>query len=347
VIRNRFWLLPLWVQGLVRGAICAVAIGAMIRMLYPMFVYRMGWPLTALSVIALCAAATGATLYLRRAVRQRSVEALGGLDRRRSLAALEALRTGEVPADPDVLAAAIRAGTLVQAYRRTRTRAQRAAQGLVPVVAITSGVVEFFRLPVAFGALLIGVGLWWVYLLLATVRRRRRTDENMRVLRAADPGQPELEDIDVAALPPLRNARVWAVLVVCVSAFMTLVWLTAYSKPQCNTVNAVMKLVYEKRQLADPQNMTRGQPNLAAYRDWSDQLHRDADQVSDPRIAPRLRRIADLSDQAVKQFAQSRDALVMPPPGYSLADQERTFSTTMQTLFNEENAVGEVCFSRH
>jgi hypothetical protein len=347
VIRNRFWLLPLWVQGLVRGAIFAVVIGTVIRVLYPMFVYRMGWPLTALSVVTLCAAATGATLYIQRPVRQRSVQALGGLDRSQSLAALEALRTGEVPADPGVLAAAIRAGTLAQAYRRATTRARR-AQWLVPVAAVTWGVVELFQLPVAFGGLLIGVGLWWVYLLLATGRRRRRTDENLRALRsAADPVVAEAEDIDVAALPPIRNGRIWAVVAGCVTAFMTLVWFVAYSEPQCNTVHAVMQLVYEKRQLGDAQNMTRGQPDLATYRDWSDQLHRYADRVSDPRIAPRLRRIANLSDQAVKQFAQSRDALVMPPPSYSLADQEKTFSTTMQALFDEETAVGEVCFPHH
>jgi hypothetical protein len=347
MIRNRFWLLPLWVQGLVRAAIFAIAVGGVVSVLYPMFVYRMGWPLTALSVIALCGTAIGAALYIQRPVRQRAYQALGGLDRPGSLAALEALRTGEVPADPDVLAAAIRAGALVQAYRHKTTRTQRAAQRLIPAVAITAGVVELFRLPVAFGGLLIGVGLLWVLQLVTTARRRRRTDKNLHVLRAAtDPGLGQAEEVDASTLPPIRSGRVTLAIAILVTAFMALVWFVAYSEPQCNTVNAVMQLVYDKRQLGDPQNMTRGQPDVATYRGWSDQLHRYADQVSDPRIAPGLHRIADLSDQAVTQFAQSRDALVSPPHDYSLADQEKTFSTTMQALFDEENAVGAICFPR-
>jgi hypothetical protein len=92
--------------------------------------------------------------------------------------------------------------------------------------------------------------------------------------------------------------------------------------------------------------MTRGEPDLAAYRDWSARLHRYADQVSDPRIAPRLRRIADLSDQAVTQFAQSRDHLVGGPPDYSLAEQQKAFSATMSALFGEEKAVGALCFTQ-
>lgn len=306
MIRNRFWLLPLWVQGLARAAIFAIAVGAVVSVLYPMFVYRMGMLLTGLSVIALCATATGATLYIQRPVRQRALQALGGLDRPRSLAALEALRTAEVPTDPDVLAAAIRAGNLAQAYRRKTTRAQRATQWLIPAVAITAGVVELFRLPAVFGGLLIGVGLLWAIQAATAARRRRRTDENLDVLRAADPALSEAGDVDASALPPLRNGRVMAAIAIPVIAFMALVWFVGFSQPQCYTVDAVMRLVYQNRQLGDPQNLSRGDPDLATYRAWSDKLHRYADQVSDPRIAPRLRRIADLSDQAVKQFAHSR-----------------------------------------
>jgi hypothetical protein len=345
MIRNRFWLLPLWVQGLVRAAIFAIAVGGVVSMLYPMFVYRMGLLLTALAVIALCGIATAAALYVQRPVRQRSLQALGGLDHPRSLAALEALRTGEVPADPDVLAAAIRAGALVQAYRRKTTRTQRAAQRLIPAVAITAGVVELFRLPVAFGGLLIGVGLLWVLQLVTQARRRRRTDKNLQVLRAAaDPGLPE--EVDASTLPPIRSGRVTLAIAILVTAFMALVFVMGRTSPDCYTVNAVMNLVYDNRQLADPQNMTRGQPDLATYQAWSEKLRSYANQVSDPRIAPHLRRIADRAGLAATLFSESRAALVAPPPDFSLNAQEKAFTATMGAVFDEENAVGAICFPR-
>jgi hypothetical protein len=345
VIRNRFSLLPLWARGLVRGAIMAIAIGALISVLYPTFVYRMGWLLTALSVIALCAVATGATLYIQRPVRQRAVQALGGLDRPRSLAALEALRTGEVPADPDVLAAAIRTGALAQAYRRKTTRAQRVARWCVPAVAITWGVVELFRLPVPFGGLLIGVGLQWVFLLVTTARRRRRTDENMRVLRVgADPGHSEVGEVDAASLPPLRNGRVTAVLATLVTAFMALVWFVGFSHPDCRVAGAAVDLIYDKRQLANPRN---SEASPAAYRAWSQQLRGYAEQVSDPRIAPRLRHIADLSTQAVAQVEHARSADVGSLPGDFPADQDKAFDAIIQAIYREDTAVAAVCFPHH
>jgi hypothetical protein len=97
---------------------------------------------------------------------------------------------------------------------------------------------------------LIGVGLWWVFQLLSIARRRHRTDENMRALRAAAPDSGVVgDDVDAASLPPSHNGRVAAVVAVLVIAFMTMVWLAAYSQPQCNTVGAVMDLVYDQPSL--------------------------------------------------------------------------------------------------
>ncbi|BBZ15158.1 hypothetical protein [Mycobacterium branderi] len=342
MIANRFWLLPLWVQGLVRAAIFALAVGAVVYVLYPTFIYRMGVLLSALSVIALCGIAMGATLYIQRPVRQRAVQALGGLDRPRSLTALEALRTGEVPSDPEVLAAAIRAGTLAQAYRRKTTRAQRAAQWCIPVVAITAGVVELFRLPPAFGGLLTGAGLLWVVQLVTNARRRRRTDESLQVLRAAaDPGMPEAADVDASALPPLRYGLGIAAIVIPVIAFMTLVWFVSFSDRDCRVAGAAVNLIYDKRQLADPRN---SEASLPAYRAWSQQLRSYADQVSDPRIAPRLRRIGDLSAQAVALVEHSRGADAGDSREDILPGPDKAFGATMQAIYTEDAAVAAVCF---
>ncbi|MGA7134022.1 MAG: hypothetical protein WBZ15_17070, partial [Mycobacterium sp.] len=226
MISDRLWLSPLWVQWLLRAAIFAVFVGGFVLVMYPMSVYRMGWLLTALAVIGLSTVTSGATAYMRRPIRRRYLDALQGLDRPRSLAALEALRTGEVPADPDVLAAAIRTGALAQAYRRGTTRAQRAARWWIPAVAIATAVVEFLATIPLLGEILIGVALLSVIQSVSRARRVRRMRENLQVLRAAaDPGPPAPGDDEVAvALPPRRYWQLMAAVTIPVVVFMTLIY---------------------------------------------------------------------------------------------------------------------------
>lgn len=349
MIRDRLWLSPLWVQGLIQAAVSTIFVGAVVVELYPMFIRRVGWPLSALAVTGLCGITIGSVLFLQRPVRQRGLAALGSGTRQHRLMALRALRRGEVPADPQVLASAIRYGDLVQAHLRKVSRVQRAMQWLVPAAAITYGVVELFRLPWRFGALLIVVGLWWIVLAVLRTRRRRTTFRNLEALRAA--AGPDLvaagDDGAGTALPPLRFRLVLAALVIPVVMFMTLVYVVIRADPDCYYVAAAADLIYDQWHLADPQNMTRGQPDLATYRNWAQQLHSYAEHVTDPRLAPHMHRISQLADQAVTLFAQSRDAMAQQPPGYDLNTQERAFSGTMQKLADEDNAVYAVCFPRH
>lgn len=350
MIRNRLWLAPLWVQGLIRAAMFTLFIGAMVVELYPMFVLRAGWPLTALAVITLCVITTGAVLLLQRPARQRGLDALGAGTRQQRLTALEALRTGQLPTDPDTLAGAIRYADFAAAYRRKASRTQRALQWLVPVAAISYGLVELFLLPARFGVLLIGVGLWWILLSVLRARRRRRTSRNLETLRAA--ANPDLvsvtEDGAVAALPPIRFRLAFVAVVIPVVAFMMLVYVVTRADPDCYYVAGAADLIHDHWQLADPQNMTRGQPDLAAYRNWAQELHGYADRVTDPRLAPRLHRISDLADRAVTLFTESRDAMFkQPPPGYDLTTQEKAFNATMGQLADEDNAVFATCFPRH
>jgi hypothetical protein len=348
VIRDRLWLSPLWVQGLVKAAICTIFVGAVVVELYPMFILRVGWPLTALAVIALCVITTSAVLLMQRPARQRGLDALGGGTQQDRLAVLAALRTGEVPTDPGVIAGAIRYGDVVQAYQRKISRAQRALGWLVPAVAISYGVVELLRLPPQFGVLLIAVGLWWIVLSVLRAHRRRRTLRNLEALRAAAPDLVSAGEAEtVTALPPLRFRLALAAVVIPVVAFMTLVYVVIRADPDCYYVAGAADLIHDQWQLTDPQNMTRGQPDLATYRNWAQQLHSYAEHVTDPRLAPHMDRISQLADQAVTLFAQSRDAMVKQPPGYDLGTQQRALSATVQKLADKDNAVFAVCFPRH
>lgn len=119
MIANRLFLAPLWVVGVLRGRLAVIFLSAVLAVMYPTFVDRAGLPVAALAVIALSTIATGTMIYIGLPARRRSRQALDGLDRTRSLAALDALRTGQIPADPGVLAAAVRsADALVVPDRR-------------------------------------------------------------------------------------------------------------------------------------------------------------------------------------------------------------------------------------
>ena len=346
MIRDRLWLSPLWVQGLIQAALATIFVGTVVVVYFPMFILRVGWPLSVLAVTGLCAITLGAVLFLQRPIRQRGLAALGGETSQHRLAALASLRSGEVPTNTDVLAAAIRYGDMVQSYQRKTSRIQRALPWVVPAVAIAYGVVELFRLPARFGGLLIGVGLWWIVLAVLRTRRRRRTVRNLETLRAA--AGPDLiaagEDAAGTTLPPLRFRLAVAALVIPVAAFMTVVYAVTRADPDCYSVAGAAEFIHDHWQMTDPQNMTRGQPDLAAYRQWAKQLRGYAEHVTDPRLAPHMHRITELADQAVTQFAQSRDAMVKQPPGYDLNTQQRAFSATAQQLADEDNAVYAVCF---
>ncbi|PBJ31920.1 hypothetical protein XV03_18910 [Mycobacterium avium subsp. hominissuis] len=331
-----------------RTAASAVLVGAVVFWIFPMFVYQIGWLWAGLAVIALCAITSGATTYIQRPIRQRYLDALQGLDRKKSLAALEALRTGVVPADPDILAAAIRTGTLAQAYQRGTSRAQRAAQWWIPVAVIVAAVVEFLASVPLLGGMLIGVAFLSVIQSMTRARRRQRTRENLEVLRAAADSAAIASPYDherAIAVPARRYWQLVAAVAIPVIVLMTLIHIVDRTSPDCRVVHAAVKLIYDKRQLADPQNITRSEPDIGTYRDWSQQLRDYAKRVSEPRIAPHLGRIADLSDQAVAQVVQARDAHATTPADHR--DQQKAFETTMQALVDEDNAVAAVCFPHH
>lgn len=69
--------------------------------------------------------------------------------------------------------------------------------------------------------------------------------------------------------------------------------LSTQPRPDCRTAAAAVQLVHDRSDLLDLKNIVVGGPDLAAYRNWADQLSRLAGQVSAGDIAPHLRAIAD------------------------------------------------------
>jgi len=106
---------PLWVMLLINAStLVVVVVGYLVL---PGFVAGLhcAWPLAV--VVALCGVAL---TVLANPVRQRFAAAVAGLNRAQRAQAVAALRRDFVPCEPEVLAAALRLGTLMVAYRSRR-----------------------------------------------------------------------------------------------------------------------------------------------------------------------------------------------------------------------------------
>jgi hypothetical protein len=113
--------------------------------------------------------------------------------------------------------------------------------------------------------------------------------------------------------------------------------------PDCRTAAAAISFVAEQRDLLDPKLITADGPDLSKYQDWSDQLEGYANRVSAPDVTPHLRRIAELSGQAVAIVREVRNA----PPDRSAPGQierrEWAYHDATAAIVDEENALNSGC----
>jgi 4-amino-4-deoxy-L-arabinose transferase-like glycosyltransferase len=120
----RLVVAPWWVLWLVNAALFAAALIAICALGLPGFTDA-GWIWPLVSVVGFSLIATALTTIAQRPVQQSYAPAIAGLSLPQRSQAAKALRRGEIPSDPRVLAAAIRVGNLSLAYRRTGVPAYR------------------------------------------------------------------------------------------------------------------------------------------------------------------------------------------------------------------------------
>jgi hypothetical protein len=345
----RLVVAPWWVLWLVNAATFAVTLLAICVLGFPGFAAS-GWTWPLLSVLGFSAIVTALTTRARRPIQQSYARTVAGLSLPQRSQAVRALRRDEVPADPAVLAAAIRLGTLSTAYRRRVPPWQKRLAWCVPVLWLVSAVLEFVGNSPRSGLAWCGLALLVAARLAWTTRRARRLPGRLERLRSAADSSPQalsaLADAhDSAAPPPSRQFRIAfvAVVVVAVAGGIFAVYRQGQPTRDCRTADAVVNLIHAHPDMLDPWLITPGGPGLDKYQNWSDQLVAYSQQVSAPNLAPHLHRIADLSTRAVALVTDARRDSFATQSTDDIVGRRAAYSSLIGQLVDEDKALIPVC----
>ncbi len=278
--------------------------------------------------------------------------AVAGLSGRQRTQVARALRRGEIPSDPDVLAAAIRVGTLTMAYRRRAPSWQKTSKWWLPAMYMGIGLLEFLLNDTRRGVV-------WVVLTLALAAqsvwvsyRGRHLLKHLQRLRSAASSTPEAssvlaEDEATVALPPRRLRAALLVAVVGGLGGGALVFVVNRPRPECRIADSVVNFIADHRDMLDARLITPGDPGLDKYQNWSDQLQNYSRQVTAPDITPHLRHIAELSTQAVSLVEKARPDPPVTLSSNEIRSLETTYQTTVNQLVDEDTALLEGCHPHH
>lgn len=331
----------------IRWLINSASIGAMLAVFWYLEVthlFERAAPIVlALALVGYSVAAGAVSAVSQRPAHAAFTEAIGGLGPAQRAEVVHALREGTVPADPSVLAGAIRCGALAEDYYQ---RASRSRSALVMSVALLAlvGIVSFFLRDPRHGTL---------WLLMATLFAaqtghreylRAQLDRHLARLRAAADRSPDISTGDIA--PPLLPRRTgWQIILFAVvvgAATIGFVELANQPRRDCRAADATVNFLDQRYDLMDLQLIVTGGPNLRAYQEWADQLSGFAGQVSASDIAPHVRAIADRARDAVSLVAQARSS----PPPRPVIELQTAYAQDMRAIIDQESSLSAACRPR-
>ncbi|ORV47963.1 hypothetical protein AWC05_05140 [Mycobacterium florentinum] len=340
---------PWWVLWLVNAATFTVTLSVICGLGLPGFAAS-GWTWPLLSVLVFSVIVTALMTRARRPIQQSYARTVTGLDLAQRSQAVKALRRGEVPSDPAVLAAAIRLGDLSMAYGRRVPGWQRRAAWSVPALWVVAAVLEFVGNNARAGltwsalALLMAARMAWA------IHKARPLPARLELLRSAANASPQALALlaqandSVAPPPGLRYRIAFAVVVIAaVLAGVFAVYQRDQPSRDCRTANAVVGFIHEHPEMLDASLITPGGPGLDKYRDWSDQLVAYSQQVSAPELAPHLHRIAKIATDAVALVTELRRDSFAPPSTDDLLTRQAVYHTIMGQLIDEDKALIPPC----
>ena len=348
----RLVVAPWWVLWLVNAATFTVAISVICGAGLPGFAAS-GWAWPLLSVLVFSLIITGLMTRARRPVQQSYARTVTGLNLAQRSQAVKALRGGDVPADPAVLAAAIRIGDLAMAYgRRVPVWQRRVAWG-VPGLWVVAAVLEFVGNDVRAGLTWAGLALLVVARMAWALHRARPVPARLELLRSAADSSPEALALlaqahdSAAPAPGLRFRIALAVIVVgAVFAGVFAVYQQGQPSRDCRTANAVVGYIHEHPDMLDASLITPGGPGLDKYQDWSDQLVSYSQQVSAADLAPHLQRIAKISTDAVALVTEARRDSFAPRSTDDILARQAAYHAMMGQLIEEDKALIPPCHRR-
>ncbi len=342
----RFVVAPWWGRWLISTLWMALWLVFTVALLTPYLVSNIGWPYALLSIVVLSLFVSALMMVIQAPVQQSYAAALTGLTAKQRTQAVKALRLGDVPAEPEVLAAAIRAGTLMMAYRRQAAPWLRTSKWWLPVLWIAIGVVEFLANDTRrgiFWAVLSSVmaaqSVWRTY-------RGRHLPAHLERLRSAA-GPTAAENEDCVALPP---RRLWLALPATLAVAIAcggLAYLSSRPRPDCRTADSAVNFIADHRDMLNAGLITPGDPGLDKYQDWSDRLGSYSRQVSAPDLATHLRRIAELSVQAEQLVVRARRDPQVTLSSSEIQSLQTSYQTTANQLVEEDKALLAVCHPRN
>ncbi|WP_211285733.1 hypothetical protein, partial [Mycobacterium timonense] len=176
--------------------------------------------------------------------------------------------------------------------------------------------------------------------------RRAQLTTRLGKLRSAAEvsGDVDAEDLTPPPRPRQRNVWLLALMVVVVGVGgVGFAALSSQPRRDCRTAAAAVQLLHDRSDLLDLKTIVVGGPDLAAYRNWAEQLSRmAAGQVSAVDIAPHLRAIADRAREGLSLVAQARNA----PPPRPVMELQLAYGQDMWSILDEENALTAACHPR-
>lgn len=338
----RFVVAPWWARWLISASWLALWLIFTVALLMPYLISSIGWPYFLLSVVVFSLLVSALMVIMQDPVRQTHAAALTGLTAKQRRQAVKALRREDVPTDPKVLAAAIRVGTLMMAYRRRAPSWRRTSNWWLPVLYIAIGVLEFLVndtrrgvLWIVLTSVLAAQSVWRSY-------RGRQLPAHLERLRSAATFTPA-ENEDNIELPPRRRWVALPVVFIFAVAGGAMGFASDRTRPECRTADSAVNFIADHRDMLDARLITPGDPGLDKYQNWSDRLRDYSRQVSAPDLAPHLRRIAELSMQAEALVVRARPGPQVSLSSSEIQSLETTYQTTVNQLVDEDRALLDVC----
>lgn len=346
---------PWWQRWLVQLCIAVVCFGLIAPFAAPhlMAGMRWSWRLLLVGGAAVFFAALMA-VSTRRASREYRA-ATRGLDRAERSRAIRASLRGEVPAGTAVLAAALRIGAIRLGHGRSTPNRIAVTYGLLFAgwLLLTVGGVSTngTRQTALQGALTVLVGITGFRSWFVARRVERRVALLQNVLERTPDGADALAAVRRDARRPHDQWRPSVVLVtgmvLVVTGALATVYLAHRPPADCRAVADMERFVIAHRDMLDPAFISAdsGGPGLGDYQGWSRRLRHYAASVSAPGVAPHVRSVGDLSDQAV---AVVRAARADPADAQAPSEQQRrgSYADIIGKLLAELKALDAACPAR-
>jgi hypothetical protein len=359
LILSRWALLaPWWARRLANAVFTAVLSTAFAALFFPGFASAAAWPWKAAAMIGAGLAVSATLAYAQQPLRDSYTTPLTGLTRPQQESAITAVRRGQIPADPAVLAAAIRVGAVSVASLRRGAQQQKTAKWLVPLLYLAPGVWNLVDGDTRKGLLWIGFSVYFAIYFAVLSFRTRHLPDHVQQLRAAAVVVPAAAAVlaETAGSAPLPPRWQWQwrslpIAVVTVACFVgaTYFWGPLTLNPtslhwrDCATSAKVVEFVDRHPEMLNAERIAPGEPGLPAYQEWTDQLHTFAESVNWAELAQHLDRVADLSAHAVSVVHDFRQDTSPSVTSDAMRAHENDYQKTVSALITELGDATPVC----